>query len=106
MLSGIGLELELGLILLQPAKPSVKVMVSDRARVEGFNRDSHGLDRALIINILIFYVYVLLIIHFASKVCVKKSLSSIQRLVFNHRTFARKIFDSKGFMLSHLVQNR
>ena len=72
MLSGIGLELELGLILLQPAKPSVKVMVSDRARVEGFNRDSHGLDRALIINILIFYVYVLLIIHFASKVCVKK----------------------------------
>jgi len=30
----------------------------------------------------------------------------MQWLVFNHRTFARKIFDSKGFMLSHLVQNR
>ena len=67
MLSGIGLEL--GLILLQPAKPSVKVMVSDRARVEGFNRDSHGLDRALIINILIFYVYVLLIIVSSKQNC-------------------------------------
>ena len=56
MLSGIGLELELGLILLQPAKPSVKVMVSDRARVEGFNKDSQDFASALILNILISFL--------------------------------------------------